>query len=300
MELYNDPVIIKYSTDFVVSFDELALEFSQIKPKNIPIYDFCVIKLLFSFDYYLGNYYKWKSAPELLDQLEQMIKTSFPAVNYNSEVIRIIYNNLIEKKEPPSQFLFQFFNFINRAYKSSINQDQHKGQVDYVIFKNELSDKISDIFDKYKVQWKQIDEQVNKTSELLINNFAHLEGDETFVMTLDTVEDIENETDNIIGPIIEKYKDKHLGMLNQIEFEKLGTIDFNDKVEEIRGLLNTQFDSEVNSIYYNVITMRKLSNDITQLLMTFFNEEKSMYRLTRSLGISLNVFNYLCSKKESK
>ncbi len=43
MELYNDPVIIKYSTDFVVSFDELALEFSQIKPKNIPIYDFCVI-----------------------------------------------------------------------------------------------------------------------------------------------------------------------------------------------------------------------------------------------------------------
>ena len=52
MELYNNTVITKYSTDFVISWKELAEQFSQIKPENIPIYDLCVIKLLGSFSYF--------------------------------------------------------------------------------------------------------------------------------------------------------------------------------------------------------------------------------------------------------
>lgn len=57
MELISDQLINKYSTDSVVNFEELYEQFSQIYTKNIPIYDFCVVKILGSFCYNLANYF---------------------------------------------------------------------------------------------------------------------------------------------------------------------------------------------------------------------------------------------------
>lgn len=297
MELYNDPVITKYSTDFVISFDELSDQYSQIKPKNIPIYDFCVIKLLGSFAYNLANYYKWESAPELIERLNQVVHTLAPTLQYNGEKIRIIYNNLIQKRDPPSAFKTQFQDILDDAYKSTINQNNRDELVAYLNFKNKLFNGIDEVYEEYKVQWKQIDKQSNKACDSLMNNFANLEEDETFVMALDTVEEIKNEADDLIDPIIKRYENKISEMLNKINYEETGILEFNNLVSKYKDSLYEQFDQEVNSAYFKVITQRNFSPDMTQLLMTFFDVEKSVYKLTLSLGTSLNVFNYLTFKK---
>lgn len=97
------------------------------------------------------------------------------------------------------------YEYIDQQFKSTLDSSDIEQLRSYVKFRGELNDKINDVFDKYRDELKSFDKKSNKARSVLLANFEHLENDETFIMAMETVDEIQNEADQLIKPVIKRY-----------------------------------------------------------------------------------------------
>ncbi len=268
-----------------VLLDELKVDvYENIKPTSIPAIDFCMIKMVGDVSNELVKYNKWKKSKGLADDIISMTFKNYPILPINIADIIGIIEEMKAKNEDPATIDLK----IIKAIKTNIGDflENTKNKEGWSVLMDtyfKYRNNFSEILVKYKLEWKEIENETKEIEELVLKIFEPLTEDPNFIATFEVIEDIATETkdkiENLIKKILVDYEN---------EPQEQNCVN-NDKFNRFLGI----FETEMNKIYEKSIKSRKFSKQITDMLIEVYKADKEMHKLALSIEFTNNLLSNL-------
>lgn len=270
-----------------VLLDELKVDvYENIKPTSIPAIDFCMIKMVGDVSNELVKYNKWKKSKGLADDIISMTFKNYPILPINIADIIGIIEEMKAKNEDPATIDLKIIKVIKTNIGDFLENTKNKEgwsvlMDTYFKYRNNFSE----ILVKYKLEWKEIENETKEIEELVLKIFEPLTEDPNFIATFEVIEDIATETkdkiENLIKKILVDYE-------NEPQEQNCVNND-NDKFNRFLGI----FETEMNKIYEKSIKSRKFSKQITDMLLEVYKADKEMHKLALSIEFTNNLLSNL-------
>jgi hypothetical protein len=261
----------------IVSFEKMIDDFSQIKPKNIPIVDIYTVKIIGNYAYMLENYEKWQVCPNIAYELFMSFNDKYPDLNFTlDEFNKLVSDN---KKESPSSFDLKVYDLFDAKYKSVYTVNDKESMQQYFHFRTNNYSIVREIISKYKIDWNEIGQKYEIIETIVEENFGDLENDDTFNLVIENIDKIENNANAKIESLIGSYscvgKELYLELIkNKTVIESITIL------ETLKKNLYQQFDKEMDEIYKKEIKTQHYSDDISKFILSLFEASKSMHLLS--------------------
>ena len=283
-------VINKYcknsSYNLNLSFEEIIEDFKKIKPSFIPILDISLINILGKYLYNYTTIKKWGLAPDFLQEVILSVKNNYKNLTKSiEEKIEQFEFELDEAKrlfESPDSFNFEerLLKIILDIYKKNINnfnKFDKNNIMDLLTFKYEIANIIKKCISKYEIDWNEINNKMEMIEEIIMINFEEIESNPSFQDTVSIIENVTKNTEKEINKLI-------LNTVELLKSTKLLTKDFNElesmyMFEELKKHIITNFNTEMDKIYYEEIMSHKFNSEVSMALLEMYEIEKSKYRL---------------------
>jgi hypothetical protein len=283
-------LIQKYTNkDLSISFEEMLEDFSKVNPTNIPINDICLLRLMGDYSYKMQNKEKWSFCENIGNLFFDVFNAKYPNFHFSlSDFQDIVSQN---KDSSPSSIDLKFCDFLDKLYKEKYSLKTTDDMQKYFSFRMSVSQEMQTILSPYKIDWNEVEDKYEKLEEVIGNNFGHLQDDENYASTMDTIEDIKQKANKKIESIIKKY-------VTDIKEMYLQAIQNKSPVEiiliktELQTLIYKDFDIDMDKIYEDVVKTYNFNNIINDFMLTLFDVDKSMHRL------ALNMDLILCQLQE--
>jgi hypothetical protein len=269
------PLFKKYSQNksMYLSYNEIKQDFSVIKPTFNPILDMCIIKTLGTYITNLTNFQKWQSCPNLIDEIISINKYMYYDYNIIDQDIIDIINKAMIKYEQPSYTINKVYYFVSDTIKKSLNMNNSDDVTRYFEMKTKYNDSLNQLKIEYQDTWSDIEIKYDSIGESLFENFAELEDDVNFEMTIQMIELIGSEASKLVEQLIIKktilIKENNT-LLPQIKLD---------------------FDVEMDQIYEHVIASKKFDKMIHDVILEMYEVEKEIHRMSLTLEHCTQILN---------
>jgi hypothetical protein len=267
----NHQIYNKYSQNqnMCIPFNEIAYDFSQIKPTFNPILDICTIKLLGDYIYRMTNFQKWKLCPNLIDEIlsygeDYNIK--------NQEIINIITKS-INAYKAPSYTINDISYFVSDSIKNSLNLNNIDNVEKYFKLKSNYNNFLDKIKLKYKSEWLNIELQYENITNILLENYSELETNLNFQITTEIIDSIGYEASCKVKQLI----------------DTTAILLKNNNI--LSSQIKIDFDKQLEQIYEQVISSKNFDKLIHDALLDMYGVEKAIHRMSLSLENCSNILN---------
>jgi len=266
--------IYKIPKTIDISFDELLILYSSIKPTYVPILDICTIKTFGDYGYNVCKYIMWKACPNLIAEIIR-VNTLYSHYNISEQDIINIINTAITKNDIPSSIIDKVYYFVSDTLLKNINKSNKDEVNKYFKMKSAYNNSLQELTLKYKDIWDDLEEQYEKISDVLCKNFNELETNEEFEEATELIESIGKEASLYINTLVNK---------------KAILI---SKNPELLLQIKADFDKEMHEIYERVITSKHFSKSIHDVILDMYEVNKEMHRMSLTLEHSIDIVKKL-------
>jgi hypothetical protein len=261
----------------IVSFEKMIDDFSQIKPKNIPIVDIYTLKIMGNYAYMLENYEKWQVCPNLTSELFVCLNDKYPNFNFTlDEFNKLISDN---KNTSPSSLDLKIYDFLDIKYKSVNFLNNNESIQQYLHFRRNNYSIVREIISKYKIDWNEISQKYKILETIIEKNFGDLENDDTFNLVIENIDQIEKNANAKIESLIGSYASIGKELYPELIKNKT-VIESITILETLKKNMYQQFDKEMDEIYKKEIKTQHYSDDISEFILNLFKVGKSMHLLS--------------------
>ena len=281
-------VINKYSsTSPKVSFEEFIEDIHKFNPTFVPFIDISIMTTLGAYLNNLRNHYKWKICTNLNCQINNMIRIYSEQndnifVNFDENIINNICMIQKENNKDPSSSLIQndIFDILNNIYKKKII---HIDPEKYLNFRCDMRTNIRMVFDKYTLEFNELDKKEENIQDMLGEKYSCLEENSQFIDACNFIEKLKDLGGVEINKILITYS--NLIKENCINFNSLQYKSFTDcdTYQEKKNIIKKDFSNHMDIIYKQVIKSNNIDDTIAEALVYLFDCEKSMYLINISL-----------------
>jgi hypothetical protein len=259
-----------------ISYDELLKDFTTIKPTFIPILDICTIKTLGSYITNITNFQKWKTCPNLIDEITRIAHTAeFVDYNLKDQDIIDILQNARNKYENPSYTINKVSYYVSDRIKESLNMMKADDVSKYFEMKSNYNNSIDKIKLKYTDAFLDIEKQYEVIADTLCENFSELENDMNFEITTEVIDSIGNEASKEVESLIKRT----IILIKE------------NNVLSLSPEMRIDFDNAMDQIYEKIIASKNFDNTIHDVILDMYGVEKAMHRMSLSLENCSYILN---------
>ena len=270
-------ILTKYlPTSSIVTFEEFINDIPNFTPTFIPIIDISIMTTLGT---YLNNmciHYKWLECPNITGEFIKMILTfSDDFVDFDQEIIENIVMIHKKKGSSPSSSKLKndIFDKVDNFYK--IIMEISLPNSEYLSFRQNLRQNIDTVFDKYTLNFNEIDIKEEEIQEKMCKNFSMLEQNEKFQDTCILIEKIKQYVSKEVKKFVGFYKNRITENQKNMKTDK-----FLETYQATKKQIFEDFDKEIEeTIIKSIKADNKIDDDIVDVLVKLFDCEKAMYRM---------------------
>jgi hypothetical protein len=259
-----------------ISFDELLILFSSVKPKYVPILDICTIKTFGDYGYNVCKYIMWKACPTLITEIIG-VNTLYSYYNIAEQDIIDIIKTAISKNDTPSSIIDKVYYFVSDSLLKNIDKSNKDEVTNYLSMKYKYNNSLKELTLKYKDTWDDLEKQYENISDALCQNFNELETDDSFEKATELIESIGKEASVIINTLINKTKASILISKNP----------------ELTIQIKLDFNKNMDEIYERVISSKHFEKSIHEVILDMYEVNKEMHRMSLTLEQAIDIVKQL-------
>lgn len=259
------------NSNYLVTFEEMILDFESFEPTNILIIDITIITIISKYIYEFANYNKWKACNDLEKEIIHMImNVSNKLNNINQNDLKLIFQKYNNNKNSPdtNSLKNELYQFVENIVKSKLNLLQindDKSIKEYLDFRSDYQNQYKSIINKYKGEFNEIEIKMNNISNILAHKFEKLEDLPEFEDIINTMENFNIKADIKMKKLIDITNDQ----INKVNYKSI----------------MEKFDDDMNTYFENEIKLLNFNDEINNILFELYDVEKVMYRSYVNLDI---------------